>query len=209
MNSLIIKARLKLLLISVFIFIFIFATTKIFRANILYQLILFLCFFIYYLLTNRERLITFLNFTKFLFIVIILLHGVFFLYKFLSMGSEFAISFYKKRGESIFIRIFIIPNIFAFVNILISKISFIDIILLSGNNKKSKIVYILMISGIEVMERLKIYYEYHPLNMTNRGFQKILHYLAVPLTLFFGIYRGFEHKYKTLLEREKILEEKI
>lgn len=209
MNSLIIKARLKLLLISVFIFIFIFATTKIFRANILYQVILFLCFFIYYLLTNRERLITFLNFTKFLFIVIILLHGIFFLYKLLSMGSEFAISFYRERGESIFIRIFIIPNIFAFVNILISKVSFIDIILLSGNNKKSKTVYILMVSGIEVMERLKIYYEYHPLNMTNRGFQKIFHYLAVPLTLFFGIYRGFEHRYKTLLEREKILEENI
>lgn len=209
MNSLIIKARLKMILISVFIFVFIFATTKIFRANIIYQVVLFLCFFIYYLITNRERLITFLNFTKFLFIVIVLLHGVFFLYKLLSMGSEFAISFYRDRGASIFIRIFIIPNIFAFVNILISKVSFIDIILLSGNNKKSKTVYILMVSGIEVMERLKIYYEYHPLNMTNRGLQKIFHYLAVPLTLFFGIYRGFEHRYKTLIERERILEEKI
>lgn len=187
---------------------FIFATTKVFKSNVLYQIVLFLFFTTYFLLTNREKLITFLNFTKFLLIVIILLHTLFFLYKSLSMGYQFAISFYIDRGETIFIRIFIIPNIFAFVNILISKISFIDIILISGNNKKSKTVYILMVSGIEVMERLKIYYEYHPLNMTNKGLQKIFHYLAVPLTLFFGIYRGFEQRYKTLIEREKILEEK-
>lgn len=209
MNSLIIKARLKLVLISTLIFAFIFATTKIFRENIIYQVVIFTLFIIYFFFTNRESLLTLLNFTKFLFIVIILLHGIFFLYKLLSMSYEYAISFYREKGLSILIRIFIIPNLFAFVNILISKISFIDIILIWGNNKKSKTVYILMISGIEVMERIKIYYEYHPLNMTNRGFQKIFHYLSVPLTLFFGIYRGFEYKYKTLVERENILEEKI
>jgi len=125
------------------------------------------------------------------------------------MGREFAIEFYLERWKSIVLRIFIIPNLFAFINIIFSKIGFIDIILLTGNSHLSKIFYILMVSGTEVMERLKIHYEYHPLNRTNRGLQKIYHYLAVPLTLFFGIYRGFETKYKILLEIERVLEEKI
>jgi len=121
------------------------------------------------------------------------------------MGFDFAWNFYLDRGVSIIIRIFIIPNLFAFVNILISKISFIEVMLVAGNSHQSKILYILMISGIEVMERLKIYYEYHPLNWESKGLGKIMHYLAVPLTLFFGIYRGFEKKISTLEERNDLL----
>lgn len=205
MNSLIFKARIKLLLITSIIFIFVFTITNTFKENIVFQFTLFILFTIYFVITNRDKLIIFLNFTKFLCLIILLLHSIFFLYKGFSMGWDFALSFYTQRGESILIRIFIIPNIFAFVNILIFKISFIDIILLSKNNKTSKTVYILMISGIEVMERLRVYYEYHPTNMSNRGIKKVFHYLAVPLTLFFGIYRGFESKYKLLLERDELL----
>ncbi len=102
------------------------------------------------------------------------------------------------------IRIFIIPNIFAFTDIITSKISFIDIVLLSNNNKKTKTVYVLLLSGIEVMERLRIYFEYHPLNYSDKGLQKAQHYLAVPLALFFGIYRGFEKKIEVLQEREEL-----
>lgn len=207
MNSLIIKARFKLLFIFLFIIGFIFITTKLFNGNILYQVTLFSSFVTYYIIADREQLKVLLNFAKFLFIIIILIHTIFFIYKTISMGYEFAKSFYQERALSILIRIFIIPNIFAFVNILISKVSFVDLLLISKNSMKGKIVYILMISGIEVMERLRIYYEYHPLNMKSRGKEKIIHYLAIPLTLFFGIYRGFENKYKTLMERDIILKD--
>lgn len=209
MNSLIIKARVKLIAVLFLIFTFIYITTNLFRANIIYQAALFLAFILYYMIFNRESLFTFLGFAKFLAIMIILLHSLFFIYKWLTMGFDFTKSFYIQRGESIIIRIFIIPNIFAFVNILLARISFIDIMLIAGNTTQGKTLYILMISGIEVMERLKIYYEYHPLYLENRGVGKFIHYLAVPLTLFFGIYRGFEQKLKTLDERNRILEEII
>ncbi|QEN05046.1 hypothetical protein EW093_10105 [Thiospirochaeta perfilievii] len=209
MNSLIVKARFKFILYTLQIFVFVITSTTVFRESIPYQLTIFLIFTTYFFLSNRERLLTFLNFTKFLLIAIVLLHTIFFTYKYLVMGREFALEFYIERWKSIVLRIFIIPNLFAFINIIFSKIGFIDIILLTGNSPLSKIFYILMVSGTEVMERLKIHYEYHPLNRTNRGLQKIYHYLAVPLTLFFGIYRGFETKYKILLERERVLEEKI
>lgn len=205
MSNLIIKARIKLVIISILISGFIFLSTGLLRGNIIYQASLFSLFILYYLIRNREGLSTFLNFAKFLAIMIILLHSLFFIYKWISMGFDFTRDFYLDRGTSILIRIFIIPNIFAFVNILISKVSFIEIMLIAGNSKQSKILYILMISGIEVMERLRIHYEYHPLNWENRGLEKIIHYLAVPLTLFFGIYRGFEKKLNSLEERNNIL----
>lgn len=205
LNSLIVKARIKLVLITIFITGFIYITTNLLNTNLPYQISLFSIFTVYYIIMDREQLKIYLNFTRFLFLVIVLIHSIFFLFKTLSMGFEFAQSFYIERGSSIIIRVFIIPNIFAFVNIVIGKLSFIDLLLISKNSLNGKTVYILMISGIEVMERLRIYYEYHPLNMKNRGREKIIHYLAIPLTLFFGISRGFESKYKTLIEREEIL----
>lgn len=207
MNSLIVKARVKLVFITIFIVGFIYLTTKLMNRNIPYQISLFSFFIIYYLITDRKQLKVLLNFAKFLLIIIIIIHTIFFVFKTLSMGLDFAKSFYIERGKSIIIRVFIIPNIFAFVNILISKISFIDLILITKSNIKGKTVYILMISGIEVMERLRIYYEYHPLNSEHRGKEKIIHYLAIPLTLFFGINRGFEKKYNSLIQREEILKE--
>lgn len=207
MNSLILKARIKLILITIFIISFIYLTTKLMNTNLLYQLTLFLFFNIYYLITDRKQLKVLLNFAKFLFIIIVIIHSIYFLFKSLSMGFDYAKKFYIERGSSIIIRIFIIPNIFAFVNIMISKISFIDLIIMTKNSIQGKTIYILMISGIEVMERLRIYYEYHPLNSKHRGKEKIIHYLAIPLTLFFGISKGFEKKYNSLIEREEILKE--
>lgn len=175
------------------------------NTNLIYQLTLFLFFNIYYLITDKKQLKVLLNFAKFLFIIIVIIHSIYFLFKSLSMGLDYAKTFYTERGSSIIIRIFIIPNIFAFVNIMISKISFIDLIIMTKNSIQGKTIYILMISGIEVMERLRIYYEYHPLNSKHRGKEKIIHYLAIPLTLFFGINKGFEKKYNSLIEREEIL----
>lgn len=164
-------------------------------------------FFVYYLLTNRDRLKNLIGLVKFLTIMIVLLHTIFFTIKGLTRNWDYAVTFYRNRWLSIVIRIFIIPNIFAFVDILTSNISFVDLILITKNNSKTKIIYILLISGIEVMERLRIHFEYHPLNFKETLFGKISHYLAVPLTLFFGIYRSFEKKYNTLIERDKILKE--
>jgi len=204
LKLLIVKARVKLLFITLIIIGYTLLTTKVMNRNLIYQISLFSLFIIYYLIKDRVQLKILLNFAKFLFIIIIFLHSIFFAYKSLTMGIDFAKTFYTERAVSILIRVFIIPNIFAFVNILISNISFIDLILLTKNSLKGKTVYILMISGIEVMERLRIHYEYHPLNLKRRGKEKIIHYLAIPLTLFFGINRGFEKKYKILLEREEI-----
>ncbi len=196
------KARIKFIITLIFIFTFIYLTASMLRGSIVYQISVFSLFLIYYITQNREQLYLFLNFTKFLFIVIVLLHTIFYLYKGLSNSWNFANQFYQQRWESILLRVFIIPNIFAFVNIMLSKINLIDLILVCKNNRQSKILYILMISGIEVMERLRIYYEFHPDNLTNKGLGKILHYLAVPLSLFFGIYRNFDNKYELLIDRE-------
>ncbi len=206
MNNLFFKARLKLTLITLFIIGFITITTKILNDSILYQVILFSFFFIYYLITNRDDLKTFVEFTIFLVTVIILLHILFFIVKVFFYSWKDAKDFYLLRWKSITLRFFIIPNIFAFVNILIGKINFIDIVLLSKNSEKTKIVYVLLIAGLHVMERLRIHYEYHPLNSKTKGIKGILHYLAVPLTLFFGITKGFEERYNLLLVRQSILE---
>ncbi|MGL1892374.1 MAG: hypothetical protein OCD02_12165 [Spirochaetaceae bacterium] len=208
MNSLFLKARVKFTILILLIIAFIYLTTNTFSKNITYQIIVYLTVVIYYASTNRDNLKSFIGFTKFLAIVILILHIIFFLVKGIGRGWDFAIDYYTGMWRLIFIRVFIIPNIFAFFNILISKVSIIDIMLLSKNSKKTKVIYILFVAGIEVMERLRIHYEHHPENSSKKWLDMVSHYLAVPLSLFFGIYRGFEHKHKLLLEREHILEEK-
>lgn len=207
MNTLRIKARFKIISIIIFIITYITLTTKIFRSNLIYQGIMLLAFVLNYSLKNTDRLKNLLGLVKFLIFMIFLLHTVFFIFKGISRGWDYAVTFYKERWLSIVIRVFVIPNIFAFVDILTSNISFVDLILITKNNTKTKIVYILLVSGIEVMERLRIHFEYHPLNFKETLFGKISHYLAVPLTLFFGIQRSFEKKYNTLMERDKIIKE--
>lgn len=201
------KARVKFTLGALLVVAFVAITTFYLRTNLFYQIGVYLIVAIYFIFNNREMLKTFLNFTKFLLIVIVALHILIFIFKTISQGFEYSSNFYIERWELIVIRIFIIPNLFAFINILISKTDFIDIMLITNNNKISKVIYILLISGIEVMERLRIYYEYHPSNNTNKGIERITHYLAVPLTLFFGIYRGFENKYEILNLREEYFKE--
>lgn len=203
--SIVNKSRLKLSFTIFISILIIYLITNQFRGNILFQAGLYTIFLTYYLLTNREQFKNLLGFTKFLLIIILVLHTIFFGFKSLSMGLNYATNFYLTRWESIIIRIFIIPNIFAYINLIVSKFSFLDLILMSNNNNFGRILYILMISGIEVADRIKIHYEYHPFNMNNRKRDKIIHYLAVPLTLFFGIYRGFETKYKTLQDRDRVL----
>ncbi|OQY36927.1 MAG: hypothetical protein B6229_09180 [Spirochaetaceae bacterium 4572_7] len=205
MNKLRLKAWIKIVIIISISLFFIQVTTNWFSQNIIYQISIFTLFIFYYLIIDRSRLKTLLDIAKFLTFMIILLHSIFFIIKWVTINLDDTISYYKIHWISLVVRIFIIPNIFAFFDIITSRISFIDITLLSKNSKKAKIVYILLISAIEVMERLRIYFEYHPLNHSHKTMDKIVHYLAVPLTLFFGIYRGFEKKIEIIENREDIL----
>ena len=205
MNKLRLRAWVKTSIIVIILTLFIQITTNWFSQNITYQISIFTLLTIYYLITDRSRVQTLLSITKFLAFMIILIHSIFFIIKWITIGLDSAIIYYKIHWISLVVRIFIIPNIFAFFDIISSRISFIDITLLSKNSKKTKIVYILLISAIEVMERLRVYFEYHPLNHSSKAMDKIVHYLAVPLTLFFGIYRGFEKKLEIIENREDIL----
>lgn len=202
-----VQARIKLTLIFISICTYITLTTNIFSKNLIYQISALSIFIIYFILQDRDGLKNLLGIIKFLIVMILLLHSIFFLVKIIMSGRDYALNFYKERWPMIVIRIFVIPNIFAFVNIVTSRISFIDIILITKNSSKTKAIYILLISGIEVMERLRIHFEYHPLNQETKGLKQLIHYLAIPLTLFFGIYRGFENKYNTMIERENLIKE--
>lgn len=208
MKLLRLKALLKVIGIFILIISYITITTNFLKTNLIYQVTTLMVLSLYYIIFNRNGLKNLFSFFWFLCVMITLLHLILFIYKTVSNDLNYSLAFYKERWLSIAIRVFIFPNIFAFVDILTSKISFIDIILISKKNRTAKAIYILLISGIEVMERLRVHFEYHPLNMYSKGFRKIPHYLAVPLTLFFGIYRGFEKKYNIMLQREKILKER-
>lgn len=200
-----VKSLIKLLAIFISVTTYITLTTNIFSKNIIYQASALLIFIVYYSIRNRDGLKNLLGLVKFIFLMIVLLHSIFFAVKYFTKGLNYTVNFYKNRWLMIVIRIFVIPNIFAFVDILTSRISFIDIILISNNSRKAKAIYVLFISGIEIMERLRIHFEYHPLNQSDKKLKKVVHYLAVPLTLFFSIYRNFERKYNVMLTRENIL----
>jgi hypothetical protein len=200
-----IKSFIKIFVSVFLITAFVFLTTSIFRENVYYQVGVYLVLAIILGLTSVEALKNLLNFTFFLVVVLIIFHFIFFIVKTLLWGKDSAIEYYSLNGYSIVLRLFVIPNIFAFINIIVSNFSLIDVVLLNRNSVFLKSIYILFVSGIEVMERLRIYFEYHPSNSYGRGVKKILHYLAVPLALFFGIYRGFEKKYDTLNYRDSVL----
>lgn len=166
-------------------------------------------FIVYYAFRNRDKLKNLIGLVKFLLFIILLIHTIIFLFKGFTNGWDDVLNHYRENWISIAIRIFMLPNLFAFIDIISSNISFVDLILITKNNTKTKIVYILLVSGIEVMERLRIHFEYHPLNFKETLLGRISHYLAVPLTLFFGIYRSFEKKYNTLIERDNIMKENL
>lgn len=203
MNKIKIASLFKVISILLLIITFIFLTTRLFKVNIIYQATVFLLAAISYFFTNREKLKNLIDLFKFIIFMIIIIHLILFLSKVLKNGFEYTLDFYKDRWNIILIRIFVIPNIFAFTDILTSRISFIDIIILSRNSRFVRALYIILISGIEVMERLRVYFEYHPLNY-EKGIKNIYHYLAVPLALFFGINKKFESKLESLQERDEV-----
>lgn len=208
MNKLKFKSLIKVTFITLLIITFIALTTRVFKTNIIYQLSVLITAIIYYFIINREKLKNLLDLFKFIVIMIFIIHTIFFIFKIIFKDLDYAINFYTTRWENILIRAFVIPNIFAFIDILTSRISFVDIVVLSNNNPKVRAVYIILISGIEVMERLRIYFEYHPHNY-EKGIKNIYHYLAVPLALFFGINKKFESKIKSLKERDEYIRSNI
>lgn len=206
MNKLKVKSFFKVISIFLLIITFISLTTRVFKVNVIYQGIVFLSAALYYFFTNREKLKNLIDLFKFIIFMIIIIHLILFFSKVIKNDLNYALEFYKNRWDIIVIRIFVIPNIFAFSDILTSRISFIDIIIISKNNKFVRALYIILISGIEVMERLRIYFEYHPLN-NEKGIKKMYHFLAVPLALFFGINKKFESKLESLNERDEVFKE--
>lgn len=205
----VIKIRFKLTLLTLLTISLIYLVSSFFKENLIAEVVIFILLSIYFLKVDRERLFTLLTFFYFLARIIILLHAVYFIFRGFTMGWDYSINFYNQQWKLIIIRIFLIPNLMGIINILISRFDFIDIILITNSKNYSRIFYILMISGIEVMRRLKIHYEYHPLNYQSRFRDKVIHYLAIPLTLFFGIYRGFESRYLLLLQRDEVLTESL
>lgn len=205
MSNPVLIIRFKLFTFTLLTLTLVYLITSLFRNYLILEMGFFLLVCLYFLLTDREKLFTLLNFFKFLVIIVLIFHLIFFIFKGITMGWDYSITYYIERWEYVVIQMFIIPNIFGLMNILISRFDFIDIILITNNKNYARIFYILMISGIEVMRRLRIHYEYHPLNYQTKFKEKVVHYLAIPLTLFFGIHRGFESKYNTLLERDKVL----
>lgn len=206
MNKFKFQSLIKVVFIILLIITFITLTTRIFKTSIIYQISILTAAIIYYFITNREKLKNLLDLFKFIVIMIFIIHTLFFIFKVIFKDLDYAINFYITRWESILIRAFVIPNIFAFVDILTLRISFVDIVVLSNSNPKIRAVYIILISGIEVMERLRIYFEYHPHNY-EKGIKNIYHYLAVPLALFFGISKKFESKIESLRERDEYFKE--
>lgn len=188
-----------------------------FRKSLLFQILFYLSTLLIYLFTNREKLLTSLSFYRFMVILILAFEILFLPFIVFSLSKDdFSISvnsiqhiksYYHTNWERIVRSTLLLPNIFAFMDLLLYRLSIVDIIIATKGNSLAKGVYLVLISGIEVMERLRIYFKYHPLNRET-SIKNFYHYIAVPLALFFGIMRKFEYKINTLYEREQLIGEK-